>query len=489
MCLLDQEEAAVGNQNFQTDLYIAGEFIPGEGDAIVVVNPATEEVSASFRGASIDQVDAAVRAAREAFDSGVWRDPAVRKAAILRFAELIDRDRDRLMDIIIAELGTPISLKANHVDTPVAFMRWFAEHGTRDFTRQLGFNNTATAVSTVAYRPVGVVGAITAFNYPLLIGLTKIASAMSVGCTTVLLSSPLAPLSVQALGALAHEAGIPKGVVNFIAGGVDAGQALTGHDMVDKLSFTGSVNVGRQVMRQAADGLRGVVLELGGKSAAIMMPGVDLNKYAVSLHARYARNAGQGCGSPTRILVEESRLDEFVALSRDAYSKIKVGDPRDPATVTGPLITSAQRERIENTLQAAVDGGAKILAGGGRPDMPKGWFLNPALVGGVDNTASIARNELFGPVSVVLTYRTVEEAIAIANDSELGLKAYIFGERAECIRMASDLRVGTVQINGGSPLRPDGPMNGYKLSGLGAEWGEDGLREFMAPQHIDVSLL
>ena len=478
----------MGTQQVETNLFIADRFVPGEGETIEVVNPATEETVASLCGASAEQVDAAVRAARAAFDSGVWRDPAVRKAAICRFADLIERDRDRLMDIIIAELGTPISLKPNHIDTPVAFMRWFAEHGTCDFTRQLGFNAAATGVSTIAYRPVGVVGAITAFNYPLLIGLTKITSAMAVGCTTVLLSSPLAPLAVQALGALAQEAGIPAGVVNFLAGGVEAGQALTGHGQVDKISFTGSVNVGRQVMRQAADGLRGVVLELGGKSAAIMMPGVDLAKYAVSLHARYARNAGQGCGSPTRILIEESRLEEFVALSRDAYTKIKVGDPRDPATVTGPLITNAQRLRIEQTIETAVAGGARILAGGGRPPIDKGWYLNPMLIGGVDNSASIARNELFGPVSVVLTYRTVEEAIAIANDSELGLKAYIFGDRSECIRMASSLRVGTVQINGGSPLRPDGPMNGYKLSGLGAEWGEDGLREFLAPQHIDVAI-
>jgi aldehyde dehydrogenase (NAD+)/betaine-aldehyde dehydrogenase len=219
-----------------------------------------------------------------------------------------------------------------------------------------------------------------------------------------------------------------------------------------------------------------------------MLPGVDFNQYAVSLHARYARNAGQGCGSPTRILVEESRYEEFAEISRKVYPQIKVGDPRDPATVLGPLITAAQRERIEAALGRALEAGAQIIAGGGRPNLDKGWFLNPTLVGKLDNQSSLAREELFGPVSVVLTYRTMEEAIQIANDSPLGLKAYLFGAKEQCLSLVPELRVGTVQINGGSPLRPDAPMIGYKHSGVGAEWGEDGLREFMLPQHIDCAL-
>ena len=327
--------------------------------------------------------------------------------------------------------------------------------------------------------------AITAFNYPILIGATKIGAALAAGCTAVLLSSPQAPLAVLLLGNLIRRAGFPPGVVNVLAGGADVGRALTEHPDVAKVSFTGSVNVGRQVMQQAAAGLRSVVLELGGKSAAVMLPGVDFNKYALSLHTRYARNAGQGCGSPTRILVEESRYDEFVAISRKVFPQITVGDPRDPKTIVGPLVSSAQRDRIEAGVAKAVDEGAVILAGGGRPDIKKGWFLNPTLVGGLDNQARLAREELFGPVSVVLTYRTVAEAIRITNDSPLGLKAYLFGATADCLKMVPELYVGTVQINGGSPLRPDAPMMGYKHSGVGAEWGEDGLREFLLPQHID----
>ncbi|WP_036593124.1 aldehyde dehydrogenase family protein [Ottowia thiooxydans] len=479
--------ASVANA-YSVDLLINNQVLSGEGESLSVISPTTEAVVAEFRGASPAQVDAAVQAARTAFDSGVWNDPLQRRAVLFKFADLIEAHRDELMEALMSEVGSPVNLKANHIDTPANFIRWFAEAGTRERTVNLGYNNTHTAVSSVAYRPVGVVAAITAFNYPILIGGSKIGAALAAGCTAVLLSSPQAPIAVALLGKLVLQAGFPPGVVNIISGAAEAGRALTEHPGVDKVSFTGSVNVGRTVMQQAAAGLRSVVLELGGKSAAIMLPGVDYDKYVFWLHARYARNAGQGCGSPTRILVEESRYDEFVEASRKVYGQIKVGDPRDPSTIVGPVISSAQRDRIEAGLERAVAAGAQILAGGGRPPMDKGWFTNPTLVGNLDNQAPLARNEIFGPVSVVLTYRTVDEAIQIANDSELGLKAYLFGAKDQCLKLVPRLRVGTVQINGGSPLRPDAPMTGYKHSGVGAEWGEDGLREFMLPQHIDCAL-
>lgn len=471
-----------------TDLLIDNSRQEGTGAILRVVSPISEEVIAEFRGASVEQVDAAVKSAKAAFDSGVWADSALRKATLAKFADLLVANRDRLMDTLIAEVGTPINLKPNHIDTPAAFIRWFAEYGTRDRTRNLGFNSAFTGMSTVAYRPVGVIAAITAFNYPVLLGASKVGMATACGCTAVLLSSPQAPLTVALMADLVREAGFPAGVVNILSGGADVGEALTSHPDIDKVSFTGSVNVGRKVLQQAAQGGRGAVLELGGKSAAVMLPGVDFKKYAFSLHARYARNAGQGCGSPTRILVEESRYDEFAEISRAVYPQIKVGDPRDPSTILGPVITSAQRDRIEAGVERAVAGGAEVIAGGGRPDIRRGWFLNPTLVGQINNAAPLARHEIFGPLSVVLTYRSVDEAVAITNDSELGLKAYVFGDRDECLRLVPRLRVGTVQINGGSPLRPDAPMTGYKASGLGSEWGEDGLREFLVPQHIDMAL-
>jgi len=479
-----KETAAMAAQ-ICTQMFINNQDCAGEGAFIKVINPVTEEVVVEFPGASVAQVDQAVTSAKAAFESGVWKNPEFRKATLLKFAALIDQHTDELMEILLSELGCPVNLKPNHFTTPANFIRWFAEAATRDRTRQLGFNVTKTAVSSIAYRPMGVIAAITAFNYPVLIGGTKTGAALAAGNTVVLLSSPLAPLTVAALGDLVRRAGFPPGVFNIIAGGADVGQALTEHPAVAKVSFTGSVNVGRQVMQQAAGGLRSCVLELGGKSAAIMLPGVDFNKYALSLHARYARNAGQGCGSPTRILVEESRYEEFCEISRKVYPQIKIGDPRDPSTIVGPVVTSAQRDRIEARVAEAVASGAKIIAGGGRPDIEKGWFVNPTLVGNLTNQDKLAREEIFGPVSVVITYRTVEEAVQITNDSALGLKAYVFGPTTECLKLVPDLYVGTVQINGGSPLRPDAPMMGYKHSGVGAEWGEDGLREFLHPQHID----
>lgn len=470
------------------NLFIENLEVAGEGEKLCVVSPVTEAVVADFPGASVAQVDQAVQAARRAFESETWSDPNFRQLVLSRFADGLAAHKAELVEALLEEVGTPYTLNSANMDVTIDFVRWFANEAVKDRTRNLGPNKAGTATSLVAYRPVGVVAAITAFNYPIVIGATKAAAALAAGCTVVLLSSPLAPVAVSLLGKLVREAGFPAGVFNILAGGVEVGRALTEHPVVDKISFTGSVNVGRQVMMQAASGLRSVVLELGGKSAAILLPGVDFEKYVFPLHARYSRNAGQGCGSPTRILVEETRYEEFCEISREVFPRILVGDPRDPATIVGPVVSSVQRDRIEAAVQRTVAAGAEVIAGGGRPDIEKGWYLNPTLIGNIDNSADLARNEMFGPVAVVLTYKTVDEAIRIANDSELGLKAYLFGPTAECVRLAPRLRVGTVHINGGGPMRPEAPMSGYKNSGVGDEWGEDGLREFLLTQHIDVPI-
>ena len=266
------------------------------------------------------------------------------------------------------------------------------------------------------------------------------------------------------------------------------GRALTEHPDVAKVTFTGSVNVGRQVMRQAAAGLRSVVLELGGKSAAIMLPGVDFDKYALSLHTRYARDAGQGSARRRGILVEESRYEEFCEISRKVYPQVKVGDPNDPATIVGPVVTSAQRDRIEAGVARAVEAGAKIIAGGGRPDIAKGWFLNPALVGAIDNDANLAREEIFGPVSVVLDvshcrrgdpdrqrFRARAEGLYIRREGRVpeARARAPRGNRADQRRQPAATR------------RPDDRLEAQRV---GAEWGEDGLRDPRTAEHIDCPL-
>ena len=227
-----------------------------------------------------------------------------------------------------------------------------------------------------------------------------------------------------------------------------------------------------------------MVLELGGKSAGIVLPGADLIKVAMPLHCRYLRNAGQGCQSPTRLLVPANQLDEFISVSRDAYEKIQVGDPWDPDTVAGPLISEAHRARVEGYVTRSLEGGARVLAGGGRPDIARGWYMNATLIGDVTNDSEIARNELFGPVAVVMPYSDIDEAIEIANASELGLAASIHGPLDLAKQVAQRLEVGTVYINGGGQLRVDAVMGGWKDSGIGKEWGEDGIKEFLNVQHI-----
>jgi aldehyde dehydrogenase (NAD+)/betaine-aldehyde dehydrogenase len=461
-------------------------MVKGAGNPLPVENPATEEILASPTQASMAQLDLAVAAARRAFDSDSWRDAGERQRLLYRLADLLEERADQFRTALIEEVGTPFSIcHSMQLGGPIRILRFNAEAATKERTRSLGRDAGPPASdSIIRYEPVGVVAAISAYNFPILLAVAKIAAALSAGCTTVLMPSPQTPLATLMLGDLIREAGFPPGVVNVIIGGADISRALTTHRSVDKISFTGSSTVGRQVLLQAADSFKGTVLELGGKSASIILPQADVSKVALPIHGRYLRNAGQGCLSPTRILVQKKQLCDFLDASREAYSKIQVGDPWDPATTAGPLISETHRERVEGYVARAVANGAKIEIGGGRPEMSRGWYMNSTLVGNVTNQAEIAREELFGPVGVVLTYDTVSEAIAIANDSELGLGAAIWGPLDEAMHVATKIRAGTVAINGTGNLRIDGVLSGWKHSGMGCEWGEDGILEFLEKQHV-----
>ncbi|MGE8163757.1 aldehyde dehydrogenase family protein [Paraburkholderia sp. NPDC080076] len=474
------------NINWCLDLLIDGEMVKGDGVPLPVENPATWEILASPREASMAQLDKAVIAARRAFDSGIWRNAAERQRLLLRLADLLEERADEFCAALIEEVGTPLSIcHAMQLGAPIRMLRFNANAATKDRTRSLGRDaGPPASESLIRYEPVGVVAAISAYNFPILIAVGKIAAALSAGCTVVLMPSPLTPLATLMLADLIREAGFPPGVVNVVIGGLEISRALTMHKYVDKVSFTGSVQVGRQVALQAADSFKGTVLELGGKSAAIVLPGADLAKIALPIHGRYLRNAGQGCMSPTRVLVQKRQLDDFIDASREAYAKIQVGDPWDPATTAGPLITEKHRERVEGYVSRAVASGAKIAIGGGRPDLPRGWYMNSTLVGHVTNQAEISREELFGPVGVIITYDTVNDAIEIANDSDLGLGGAIWGPLDEAKEVATKIRAGTIAINGTGGLRIDGVLSGWKHSGLGREWGEDGILEFLETQHL-----
>ena len=470
-------------------LLVGGRLEQGRGPVLEITNPATEQVIARIAEADAQQVDAAVDAARRAFTSGPWSSMTgdQRRTAIHRFVDAFEARAHEVTDALIAEVGTPVSIAGPlQVAWPIEHLRWYAEQAVTDRTEQLGpHSHPVASRSEVAYRPVGVVAAISAYNYPIALAMHKVGPALATGCTVVLMPSPRTPIATLLVAQAVVDSGLPEGVVSVLVGGVDVARRLTEHPGVDKVAFTGSPEVGTAVMRQAATNLRGVVLELGGKSPAILLPDAEIAVVAPGIHLRYCRNGGQACAAPTRLLVPRSGWDEFLEVSRRSYQGIGVGDPLDPKTVVGPMISEAHRARIEGYVAAAVEQGATIAAGGGRPDLPRGWYVNPTLLIGVENSWPIAQEELFGPVAVAMPYGTVDEAVQIANDSRFGLHAYLFSADVDAARtLAGRLRVGSVTINGGGGFRPDAPMGGFGISGIGREVGKWGISEYLEPQHI-----
>jgi aldehyde dehydrogenase (NAD+) len=475
------------------ELSIAGRPAAGRGEPFAVFNPATEAELARVPQADAEQVGQAIAAARRAFDEGPW--PLMggqeRAKLMLHFADRLEARQNELVSGVVTEVGTPVNqTRAGQVGLPIQVLRVYAELARRDRTEHLGPNfDGIPSDSLVAYRPVGVVGIITAYNYPLLLALRTMGGALAAGCTVVLAPSPKAPLTTLMLARAAEEAGLPPGVVNVVVGGPEVGREVSTHPAVDKVAFTGSRSVGRMIMEQAAGTIKGITLELGGKSPSIVLPGFDTRPVVRRLHTRYLLNAGQGCAAPARILVHRDYYQEFADLSREAFARIRVGDPWDPRTIIGPLIRPEHRARVEAYVDEAVEAGASVLAGGGRPQLEKGWYMNAVLVGGVESRARIAQEELFGPVGVVIAYDDLDDAVRKANDVAYGLAADVFTSSVETgMEVARRLRAGSVYINGGGAFRPDAPFGGFKASGIGREYGEWGVREFLQPQHVQWTL-
>jgi acyl-CoA reductase-like NAD-dependent aldehyde dehydrogenase len=472
------------------DLTIDGQAVRGEGQVLDVPDPATEEIFARIPSATLEQADHAIMAARRAFDDGPWPrwTGQERSAAMHRLADLLESNAEDLASCIVKEVGSPITLaRAMQVALPIRTLRWQADAAAVDRTEYLPPSfDPIPSNSLVAYRPIGVVSAITAYNYPLQLAVIKIGAALAAGCTSVLLPSPRTPVTTTLLGELIREADLPPGVVNVVLGGADIGELLTTHPAVDKVTFTGSDLVGSRIMAQASATLKGVTLELGGKSPTVLLPGTDLNPQVIlPIHFRYLRNAGQGCAAPTRVLVHRSQYDEFVELTQAAWSAARVGSPWEEETVVGPLITPQHRDRVQGYVDEALEMGGHVVAGGGMPDRETGWWVMPTLLGGLPNDARVAQEEIFGPVGMVMAYDDVDEAIRVANDSRYGLAAHVYGpDLKQCFEVGGQLRAGSLYINGGGGFRPDAPFGGFKASGIGREIGELGIREFLEPQHV-----
>ena len=470
------------------DLLIGGVPVAPAGDLWDVVNPATEDVLAQVGAASIDQVDAAVRSAGDAFNSWSRLSGQERGRHIHRLADVLEAAADRLLPSIVNEVGTPVSL-ASYLQVRMAVdehLRWAAEAAKTDRTVHLGgYDKPHPTMSDVVYEPAGVVAAIAGYNFPLNLAIFKFGPALAAGCTVVLLPSPRTPLTTLFLGELIRESGLPDGVLNVIVGGADVGRRLSSHPGVDRVSFTGSDGVGARVMAQAAESLTPVTLELGGKSPNIVMPDVDVKDIAVDLHLRWSRNGGQACAALSRLLVHESRVEEFLEASTAGFDEMVVGDPWDPATSIGPMIDACHRARVEGFItEAAQSGGTKLMEVD-RPLPEKGYFVNPVLLGGLSRDSRAVREEIFGPVAVMMPFSSTEEAIELANDTSFGLAANVWSNDPQQARhVAERIRAGTVWINGGGGMRPDAPFGGYGRSGVGRELGEWGMREFLEVKHI-----
>jgi aldehyde dehydrogenase (NAD+)/betaine-aldehyde dehydrogenase len=480
-------------QELSASCYIDGEWEQG-GDAHVadVLDPATEASLASLRFASPTQVERAIAAARRASDQGPWPalSPRDRSMLLHRVTDLFELRRQEFVDLIVSEVGMPLPVAhGGQVGAAIDTFRWFADAASRGprggYEQGLPLHYApVTSASLLRSEPVGVVAAITAYNFPLFLLARKLGGVLASGCTAVVMPSERAPLSTWRFFELLEEVEYPRGVANLVIGGREAGTTLSSHVDVDMVSFTGSVAVGSAVMAQAAPTTKKVVLELGGKSPTIVLPGADIETLTGPSIMRMSFATGQACGCTTRTFVPESAYDEYLASAGRFISGMRVGNPRSSDTVLGPLIRDEQRRSVEGYVERALEAGGEVVAGGGRPDEPIGFYMNPTLVAGVDNRAEIAQNELFGPVGVVMRYGSLDEAIALANDSRYGLNAAVWGPTDQALEVAQRIRSGSVAVNGGGGARPDAPWGGPRESGVGREGGEAGFQDFFEVKHI-----
>jgi aldehyde dehydrogenase (NAD+) len=475
-------------------LYIGGAYVPAaSGATYESIDPATAQPWATFAAADQADVDAAVAAARAAHESGVWRNlPAAERGAILsRVGDLLVERQDEIVMAEVQDAGGTFR-KGNIADIP-ASMQTFQYFGELIANAELSRTEEefvpVMSRNVVKHEPIGVVAAIVPWNFPLAAASWKIAPALAAGCTMVLKPSPYTPASALLLAEICTAAGVPAGVLNVVTGpSAELGAALVAHPGVDKVAFTGSTRVGKLVMSNAAETVKSCTLELGGKSANIILPDANLDIAAMGAAWGTFFHSGQVCQSGTRVLVHEDQRDEFVEKLVAVAARISVGDPMDPMNTMGPLISQQQLDTVERYVGIGREEGARTVCGGKRPEgLGDGYFYEPTVFVDVTNDMVIAREEIFGPVVCVMTYASEEEAIAIANDSKYGLAAAVWSSDVENAEVVADkLEAGTVWINDYHLLNPKYPFGGYKQSGNGRELGPEGLRAYQVTKHIHV---
>jgi aldehyde dehydrogenase (NAD+) len=476
-------------------LYINNEFVgSADGGTFTSINPFNQEVIAKFARAGINETQKAIKAAREAFDKGPWphMTSQERAALIKAISDKINENSKLLVELEVADSGSTIRKAKEDVYLSARNMNGFSKLALADLNEPLdGVSKPGFSKNMLLREPIGVVAAIIPWNFPLKMAIWKLGPALAAGNTVVLKPSQETSVTAMELAKLIRDIGFPKGVINVISGfGSDAGAELTTNPMVDKIAFTGSTVVGQQIMRAAAESLKKVTLECGGKSANIVLDDADMEMaidgalYAIFYHQ------GQCCEAGTRLLLPESIGDEFMQKMVEKTQRMKVGDPTQMSTDMGPLVSKKQQEIVLDYVAKGKQEGAKLATGGGIPKSPEcknGFFVEPTIFDHVDNQSSMAQEEIFGPVLSVIRYKTVDEAIRMANDSIYGLGGGVWSKDTEkAMHVARQLRTGTVWVNEWHLLNERAPFGGYKQSGIGREFGIDGLKEYTESKHVHI---
>ncbi|MFQ5798100.1 MAG: aldehyde dehydrogenase family protein [Bacteroidota bacterium] len=476
-------------------LYIHGEFVESKSKLTFdSINPFDQTVVARVARAGVEDARRAVDAARKAFDEGPW--PGMsreeRSALLKAVSDKVNERQKELVGLEVDDSGSTVRKAKEDIYLSARNMYYFSKLAALDLMEPVqDLSKPGFSQNFIAHEPIGVVAAIIPWNFPLKMAIWKIGPALAAGNTVVLKSSELTPVTAMELAKILHEIGFPKGVVNIIPGfGDDVGEELVKNPMVDKVSFTGSTAVGKRVMANASATLKKCTLECGGKSANIVLDDADLGlavdgaMYAIFYHS------GQCCEAGTRLILPDKLYDEFMQRMIEKTRKLKLGNPKDPTTDLGPLVSQKQQQRVLDYIDIGKREGANIAVGGGIPADPalaKGFFVEPTLFVDVQNTMRIAQEEIFGPVLSVIKYRTVDEATAMANDSIYGLGGGVWSrDNEKAMRVARRLRAGTVWINEWHLISEKAPFGGYKQSGIGREFGMEGLKEYTETKHLHI---